>query len=115
MWGIFLPHFPTTPPYHTSLPHLQEELEVVVGYFLLLHQPQLPDCNLIDYVWGAVEKDNNRTACNIKAQLIDRIKKAFESHQRDIMKAACDRFRRRVEALIDTKGFFFQWIFIWLL
>ncbi|QQP54659.1 Uncharacterized protein FKW44_007563, partial [Caligus rogercresseyi] len=42
---------------------------------LKLHKPehlaaQLPDCNLCDfYLWGAVERDTNRTACNTMAEL----------------------------------------------
>lgn len=57
---------------------------------------------------GAVEKDTNRTVCNIKFQQTDRIKKAFEALLRDIVKDASARFWSWIEAVVDFDGVFFE-------
>lgn len=59
-------------------------------------------------MWGAVEKDTNLTACNMKVQMTDRIKEALEVLPQDTVKTACARFRGWVEAMEDTDGGFFE-------
>ncbi|QQP33106.1 Uncharacterized protein FKW44_024358 [Caligus rogercresseyi] len=46
--------------------------------------PNSPDCNLCDfYLWGAVERDTNRTACNTMAELKAHITLCFKKLPRD--------------------------------
>lgn len=45
---------------------------------------------------------------NKKAQLIDRIKEAFEVLPRDVLKAECTRFWRWIKAVVDAEDGFFQ-------
>lgn len=54
-------------------------------------------------MWGSVEKGTNCTACNANVQLINRIKEAFGALPRDTMKATCERFRSRIEAVEDAE------------
>lgn len=71
--------------------------------------PNSPDLNPMDYfVWGAVEKDTNRTSSNTKAQLMDKIKTVFEALPRETVASACSRFRSRIEAVIDANGGYFE-------
>ncbi|QQP41220.1 Uncharacterized protein FKW44_015518, partial [Caligus rogercresseyi] len=46
--------------------------------------PNSPDCNPCDfYLWGAAERDTNRTACNTMAELKVRITLCFKKLPRD--------------------------------
>ncbi|XP_041763231.1 uncharacterized protein LOC121603030 [Anopheles merus] len=56
------------------------------------------------FVWGTVERDTNRASCNTKAELVARIKAVFAAIPRDMVVRACARFRKRVQAAIDTEG-----------
>ena len=74
-----------------------------------LWPPNSPDCNPMDYyVWGAVEKDTNRSACNTKAELVAKIKEVFEDLPRDTVRDACARFRSRLEAVVEADGGHFE-------
>lgn len=71
--------------------------------------PSSPDCNPLDfYVWGAVERDTNRSSCNTKDELKCRITRAFRGLQRETVTKACSRFRSRMEAVIDAGGGFIE-------
>ena len=71
--------------------------------------PNSPDCNPCDYyLWGAVERQTNRSACNTKQELIDRIKAVFASLPKEEVQRACARFRGRLERVIDAKGAYFE-------
>ena len=71
--------------------------------------PNSPDCNPMDYyVWGAVERDTNRTSCNTKTELVKRVKTVFSRLSKDTVRAACGRFRKRLEAVVDAEGGFFE-------
>ncbi|QQP31365.1 Uncharacterized protein FKW44_024946, partial [Caligus rogercresseyi] len=65
-------------------PYLAQNSEVAVREPGRLHEPNIwppnsPDCNLCDfYLWGAVERDTNRTACNTMAELKSRITLCFK-------------------------------------
>ena len=49
-----------------------------------------PDCNPMDYyVWSAVEKDTNNSACNTKAELMAKIKEVFEDLPMDTLRDIC--------------------------
>lgn len=80
------------------------------GQFLRSRQPQRLHttwllCYPMDYdVWNMIEEDTDRTACNATAKLIDKIKEGFEVLLIDNMKAACVRFRTRIETVIDDVG-----------
>ena len=54
------------------------------------------------------ERDINRTACNTKAELVDRIKEVLAGLSRDTVKAACARFRSRLKAMVEAHGGFFE-------
>ena len=71
--------------------------------------PNSPDCNPMDYyVWGAVERDTNRTSRNTKTELVKRVKTVFSRLSKDTVRAACGRFRKRLEAVVDAEGGFFE-------
>ena len=71
--------------------------------------PNSPDLNPMDFfVWSAVEREANRTACNTKEQLISRIQASFASLPRDTVKRASQRFRGHIEAMIKAKGDFIE-------
>ncbi|KAL1117272.1 hypothetical protein AAG570_004598 [Ranatra chinensis] len=75
----------------------------------VLWAPNSPDLNPMDYfVWGAVEKDTNRSPSNTKAQLMDKIKTVFAALPRETVASACSRFRSRIEAVIDANGGYFD-------
>ena len=52
----------------------------------------IPSNSMGYYVWGAVEKDTNRFACNIKADLVAKIKEVFNDLLRDTVMKAYTRF-----------------------
>ena len=71
--------------------------------------PNSPDLNPMDFlVWSAVKRDANKTACNIKEQLISPIQASLASLSRDTVKRACQRFRGCIEAVIEAKGDFIE-------
>ena len=68
-----------------------------------------PGCNLCDYyLWGAVERQTNRTSCNGKDELIARIKAVFSHLPRGQVLTACSRFRGRLERVLKADGGFFE-------
>ena len=71
--------------------------------------PNSPDLNPMDFfVWGAVERNTNKTPCNTKDELVSRIKKEFKAMKKAQIVKACSRFRSRVEAVIDVNGGFIE-------
>lgn len=71
--------------------------------------PNSPDCNPLDYyVWGAVERITNKTACANKVELRSRICQAFQDLSPVVVKHACSSFRSRLEAVINAKGGFIE-------
>ncbi|QQP41318.1 Uncharacterized protein FKW44_015643 [Caligus rogercresseyi] len=81
---------------------------------LKLHEPehlaaQLPRLQLCDfYLWGAVERDTNRTACNTMAELKARITLCFKKLPRDQVRCACSRFRSRLKKVVEVMGLYFN-------
>lgn len=74
-----------------------------------LWPPNSPDCNPLDYyLWGAVERITNKTACNNKGELIRRLCQAFQALPADVVKISCSRFRSRVESVINADGGFIE-------
>ena len=49
-------------------------------------------------------KDANRDCCNTKTELVRRVKTVFSRLSRETMRAACGRFRSRLEAVVDAEG-----------
>ena len=71
--------------------------------------PNSPDCSPCDhYLWGAVKRDTNRTACNTMAELKDQITVVFNKLPREQGKCACDRFRPRLEKVVEAEGAYFK-------
>uniref|UniRef100_A0A4Y0BF18 Tc1-like transposase DDE domain-containing protein n=1 Tax=Anopheles funestus TaxID=62324 RepID=A0A4Y0BF18_ANOFN len=71
--------------------------------------PSSPDLNPMDYfVWGAVERDTNRTSSNTKAELMAKIRSVFAALPRETVARACSRLQRRVEAVIEAEGGYFE-------
>ena len=56
---------------------------------------------------GAQLKDANPDCCNTKTELFRRMKTVFSRLSRETMRAACDRFRSRLEAVVDAEGGYF--------
>ena len=71
--------------------------------------PNSPNCNPCDfYLWGAVERDTNRTACNTMAELKARITLCFKKLPRDQVRSACSRFQSWLEKVVKVRGAYFQ-------
>ena len=71
--------------------------------------PRSPDFSPLDFfVWGAVERETNRSSCNTKLELKTRITRAFRGLSRETVTKACSRFRSRLEAVIDAEGGFIE-------
>ena len=67
--------------------------------------PNSPDLNPMDYfVWGAVDRDTNRTSSNTKAELMAKIRSVFGALPCETVARACSRFRGRVETVIEAEG-----------
>ena len=71
--------------------------------------PSSPDCNPLDFfVSGAVDQETNKSSCSTKNELKARITRAFGGLSRETVTKACGRFRRRLEAVVDAGGGFFE-------
>ena len=71
--------------------------------------PSSPDCNPLDFfVWGAVDRETNKSSCSTKNELKARITRAFGGLSRETVTKACGRFRRRLEAVVDAGGGFIE-------
>lgn len=71
--------------------------------------PNSPDLNPMDYfVWSAVERETNRTACKTKDDLVNRIHASFGNLSREAVMRACQRFRGRIEAVTEVNGDFIE-------
>lgn len=67
--------------------------------------PNSPDLNLLDfYVWSVVERVINKSRHPNLASLRAAIEAAFADMDRDSLKRACERFRPRMEAVIQAGG-----------
>lgn len=71
--------------------------------------PNSPACNPCDYyLWGAVEKETNRTARDAELELCRRIKAVFAYLPRGTVKTACSMLRVCVEAVTKEQGGYFE-------
>ena len=69
--------------------------------------PSSPDLNLLDFfVWGAAERDTNRSLHNAKESLITSIMEVFANFPREAVVTTCSRVRSRLEEVVDPKGDF---------
>lgn len=69
--------------------------------------PSSPDCNPLDYyVWSMVEKDVNQHYHTSVDSLKNKIQEVMTNLDKQVLVKACQRFRRRVEAVIDAEGSF---------
>jgi hypothetical protein len=59
-------------------------------------------------LWSVVERESNRRPSNSRAELVEKIKSAFASLPEDQVKRACQRFRHRVESVIQNEGDFIE-------
>ena len=76
-------------------PHLREESETPMDYHAL----------------GADEIEReapNRTSRSAKTEFVTRVKTVSSRLSRDTVKAACGRFRSRLEAVADAEGSYFE-------
>ena len=60
------------------------------------------------FVWGAIERVTNKTACPNKEELKARIRSAFADLDSGVVEKACARFRSRLEAVIQAGGDFIE-------
>jgi hypothetical protein len=71
--------------------------------------PSSPDCNPLDYyVWSVCERDVNKAPHNTAASLMAKITEVMATLPRATVSLACKRFRRRIEAVVDAGGDFFE-------
>lgn len=71
--------------------------------------PNSPDCNPLDYyVWGAVERETNKTPCKTKDELKARIMATFNNLNKETVQKSCSRFRSRLEAVVEANGDFIE-------
>ena len=48
--------------------------------------PNSPDLNQMDcFVWGAAERDTNKTPCNTTDELVKRIRAVFKRFSKEVM------------------------------
>ncbi|CAK9829643.1 Transposable element Tcb1 transposase [Anthophora retusa] len=67
--------------------------------------PNSPDLNPLDfYVWSVIERVTNKSRHPNLASLRAAIEAAFADMDRDSLKRACERFRPRLEAVIQAGG-----------
>ena len=67
--------------------------------------PNSPDLNPLDYyVWSVIERESNKSRHTDIKSLAQAIQTAFANMSRDQLKRACDRFRPRVQKVIDANG-----------
>lgn len=95
-------------PCHTSkrsLEWLEDNFEDFIGPDFW--PPNSPDLNPLDYfVWGAVERHNNKSPCNTVNELKQRIQNEFNNLPKAMVEKACSRFRPRIEKVIANGGGF---------
>ena len=71
--------------------------------------PSSPDLNLLDFfVWGAAERDTNRSPHNTKDSLITSIMEVFANFPREAVVTACSRVRSRLEEVVAANGDFIR-------
>lgn len=71
--------------------------------------PSSPDLNPLDYYcWGVIERESNKRAHNsidsLRASIIDVCRNTDRQH----LANACNRFRSRIEAVIESGGGHFE-------
>ena len=68
-----------------------------------------PDLNPLDYyVWGEVERRSNKHPHNTKESLKSSIREVMCNMDREVVACACNRFRVRVEKVIEAEGGFIE-------
>ena len=68
-----------------------------------------PDLNPLDFfVWGAAERDTNRSPHNTKQSLITSIMEVFANFSREDVVTACSRVRSRLEEVVAANGDFIR-------
>ncbi len=69
--------------------------------------PNSPDLNLMDfYVWGAFERDTNRTAYKTREELSTWIKALFTQLSRNQASRRCSWFRGHTKAILEARRSF---------
>ncbi|XP_032684281.1 uncharacterized protein LOC116850289 [Odontomachus brunneus] len=67
--------------------------------------PNSPDLNPLDYyVWSVIERVTNKSRHPNVTSLQTAIEAAFANIDKDALQRACQRFRMRIEAVIEAKG-----------
>lgn len=67
--------------------------------------PSSPDLNPLDYyVWGVLERETNEHSHNTIHSLKAAITRAMSNINKNHLIRACQRFRKRIEAVIEAKG-----------
>ena len=70
--------------------------------------PYSPDCNPLDYfVWSVCERDVNKHPHSSLDSLRQKTIDVMGNLSRDMLAKACQRFRSRIEAVIEAEGDFF--------
>ena len=71
--------------------------------------PSSPDLNPLDFfVWGAAERETNRSPHNTKQSLITSIMEVFAKFSREAVVTACSRVRSRLEEVVAANGDFIR-------
>ncbi|XP_032668322.1 uncharacterized protein LOC116842765 [Odontomachus brunneus] len=67
--------------------------------------PNSPDLNSLDYyVWSVIERVTNKSRHPNVTSLQTAIEAAFANIDKDALQRACQRFRMRIDAVIEAKG-----------
>ena len=71
--------------------------------------PNSPDLNPLDYfVWGVIERESNLHPHNTKDPLKAAVVEAMTNMCQAHVIQACNRFRSRVEAVLQAEGGFIE-------
>ena len=74
-----------------------------------LWPPSSPNLNPMDFcVWGILEKEACSSPHNNLEDLRASLKRAWEKIPQDVLRAACQNFRQRLQRVIDTDGGHFE-------
>ncbi|KYN09101.1 hypothetical protein ALC57_18788 [Trachymyrmex cornetzi] len=72
---------------------------------IIKRKPNSPDLNPLDYyVWGVVERVTNKSRHPNVTSLRTATEAAFVSMDSATLQRACERFRQRIEAVIQANG-----------
>ena len=71
--------------------------------------PNSPSLNPLDHdLWGAVERLINHRAHSTKDSLQASIKEVMRKTNQEVIARACNRFRNRVERVVEAEGGFIE-------